>query len=158
EIRTFTLSVAGATVGVAVSAGVDVVSATTQAYIGANALVNSDLSAADPNQSVLVGAGDAFYHLAIAGRAAGGFVGDGPAVGVNVISNTTQAFIDNNAMVVNARNAISVQATGKENVVMVGFGVAGGFVGVGGAVDVLSVNNQTKAYIGDSATVYAGGD
>jgi hypothetical protein len=155
EVRTFTFSLGAGEVGVAVSAGVDVVSATTHAYIGANATVNAGSPALGGAGNVLVGAGDDFYHLAIAGSAAGGYVGVAPAVGVNVISNDTQAFIDHGATV-NAANDIVVAAGAKENVIMVGFGVAGGFVGVGGAVDVLSISNKTYASIGDSATVYAG--
>jgi hypothetical protein len=157
EIRTFTVSLAGGIVGVAVSAGVDVVNATTQAYVGNHATVNGDTSGANAAQSVLVGAGDDFYHLAVAGTIAGGLVGVAPAVGVNIIGNTTQAYIDHDATV-NALGDIVVEASGKENIVMIGFGIAAGAVGVGGAVDVLSIDNHTIASIGDSATVYAGGN
>ncbi|HET9187009.1 MAG TPA: hypothetical protein VFN80_03575, partial [Acidothermaceae bacterium] len=157
QVRTFTLSLAAGVVGVAVSAGVDVVSATTQAYIGDDAVVNGDTSAADSRQSVLVAAGNDFYHLAIAGTLAGGAVGVAPAVGVNVVTNDTEAWIGSHATV-NALNDITVAATGQENLVMVGFGIAAGVVGVGGAVDVLSISDTTHASIEDHATVYAGGD
>src|SRR5262249_30715607 len=66
EIRTFTMSLAGGEVAVSVSAGVDVVSAGTHAYIGDSAIVNGSISGASANQSVLVGAGDDFYHLTLA--------------------------------------------------------------------------------------------
>jgi len=81
-----------------------------------------------------------------------GIVGVGPAAAVNIISNTTDAYIDNNATV-NAKDDVSVIATGKENVVMIGFGVGGGLVGVGATVGVLSIGNQVYATIGNSATV-----
>jgi hypothetical protein len=157
EIRTFTMSLAGGEVAVSVSAGVDVVNANTNAYIGDSAIVNDSTVGAAAAQSVLVGAGDDFYHLALAATLAGGVVAVAPAVGVNVIANTTSASIGNSASV-NALNDVVVQATAKENVVMVGIGVSGGFVGVGGVVDVLSISNKTLANIGDSAKVYAGGD
>jgi hypothetical protein len=157
EIRTFTLSLAGGIAGVAVSAGVDISNATTKAYIGANATVNSETSGANAAQSVLVGAGDDFYHLAVAGGVGVGGVAVAPAVGVNIIDNTTEAFIGQSATV-NALGDIAVAANASENVVMIGFGVAAGGVGVGGAVDVLSIDNTTTASIGDDATVYAGGN
>ena len=49
----------------------------------------------------------------------------------------------------NALGDIAVAASGSENVVMIGFGIGAGVVGVGGAVDVLSINNTTIASIGD---------
>ena len=148
QVRTFTISLAGGTVGVAVSAGADVDNATTKAYIGDSATVNANTSGANPAQSVLVGAGDDFYHLAVAGSVAGGVVGVGPAVGVNIITNTTEAYIGQSATV-NALGDIAVAASGSENIVMIGFGIAAGVVGVGGAVDVLSITNTTIASIGD---------
>src|SRR4029077_705417 len=71
EIRTFTLSLAGGLVGVSVSAGVDVDNATTKAFIGDHAQVNTT-GTPDASQSVLVGAGEDFYHLSVAGTLAGG--------------------------------------------------------------------------------------
>ncbi len=157
EVRTFTFSLAGGIVGVAVSAGVDVVNATTKAYIGNGATVNASTASASSVQSVLVGAGDDFYHLSVAGAAAFGAVGVAPAVAVNVLTNTTNAYIGDNATV-NALNGIAIEATGKENVVMIGFGISGGLVAVGATVGVLSIDNHVLASVGDSATVYAGGD
>ncbi|HYC46066.1 MAG TPA: LEPR-XLL domain-containing protein, partial [Burkholderiales bacterium] len=157
EIRTFTFSLAAGTVGVAVSAGVSVVNATTEASIGDSAKVNESTANANAAQEVLVGAGSDFFHLAVAGTLAAGAVGVAPAVGVNVIGNTTNALIGSSA-VVNAKDDISVLATSSEDLVMIGFGIAAGAVGVGGAVDVLSIDNHTTASIGASATVFAGGD
>src|SRR5271155_2644137 len=66
-VRTAKLATESGFHGVAGAAGVDVVDATTEAYIGNNATVNgSPDPGADPAQSVLVGAGDDFYHLALA--------------------------------------------------------------------------------------------
>ncbi len=157
EIRTFTITFGAGAVGVGVSAGVDVVTADTEAYIAANAQVNASTLGANAAQSVLVGAGDDFYHLSVGIGVGVGSVGVAPAVGVNIVDNTTLASIGNNALV-NAKNDILVEASGKENVVMVGMGVAAGAVGVGAVVDVLSISNQTTASIGNSSTVHAGGD
>lgn len=154
EIRTFTITFGAGSVGIAVSAGVDVVTADTEAYVGGGAVVNATGIGAD---SVLLGAGDDFYHLSVGIGVGVGAVGIAPAVGVNVISNTTAASIGNNATV-NANNDIVVEATGSENVVMVGIGVAAGSVGVGAVVDVLSISNHTAASIGSSAIVHGGGD
>ncbi len=50
-----------------------------------------------------------------------------------------------------------VRATGSEDVLLSGTGIAGGF-GLGAAVGVLSISNQTTASIGNQARVLAGGD
>src|SRR5581483_11050983 len=105
---------------------------------------------------VLVAAGNDFYHLSLGIGVGIGSVGVAPSVGVNVISNTTSAAIDGNA-VVHAAGNVAVETAATETVVMVGMGVAAGAVGVGAVVDVLSISNQTTASIGDGATVLAGG-
>jgi hypothetical protein len=155
EIRTFTVTFGAGEVGIAVSAGVDVVKANTQAYVGNNALVNTGSGAPSAAQSVLVGAGDDFYHLSVGVGVGVGAVGVAPTVGVNVITNTTGAAINTGAKV-NAAGSIAVEATGSENIVMVGIGAAAGAVGVGAVVDVLSISNTTLASIGNSAIVHAG--
>ena len=156
EIRTFTVALGGGVVAVAISAGVDVVNAKTQAYIGANATVNTGSGAAGSGQTVLVGASDDFYHLSVGAGVAIGFVGVAPSVGVNIITDTTTAAIDGGATV-KAANDIAVEATGSENIVMIGLGIAGGGVGIGGVVDVLDINNNTSATIGASTIAHAGG-
>ncbi|HET6237314.1 MAG TPA: hypothetical protein VFE41_20495 [Acetobacteraceae bacterium] len=154
EIRTFTVTLGVGSVAVAVSAGVDVVKATTKAYVGANANVSAGPGA---TSAVMVGASDDFYHLAVGAGLAFGAVGVAPAVGVNVITDTTNASIGNGATV-KAAGGISVTATGAENILLIGVGIAAGFVGVGAVVDVLSISNQTTASIGSSASVHAGGN
>jgi hypothetical protein len=151
EIRTFTVTLGAGGVAVAVSAGVDVVKATTQAYIGASANVSAGALAG----AVMVGASDDFYHLSVGAGLAFGGVGVAPSVGVNVITDTTNASIGNGA-IVKAAAGISVIATGSENILLIGVGLAAGGVGVGAVVDVLSISNQTTASIGSSASVHAG--
>ncbi len=150
DVETFTMSAAGGAVGVAISAGVNVVNADTTAYIG-DATV-----AADAGADVHVAAGSDFHHLAVAGTLAVGVVGVAPAVGVTVVGNTTQSYIDTGATVT-AGNDVVVEAHGSEDVMLIGFGIAGGLVGIGGAVDVLSIGTTTKAWIGN-ADVSAGSD
>ena len=105
---------------------------------------------------MLVGAGEDFYNLALSAGIAAGAVAVTPAVGVNVINNTTSAFIDTGATV-NTFGDVSVIATAQENIIDIGIGLAGGAVGVGGVVDVGSITTHTTATIGDNATVLAAG-
>ena len=154
RICTFTVTLGIGSVAVAVSAGVDVVKATTDAYIGASANVTAGPGT---TASVLVGASDDFYHLSVGAGLAFGGVGVAPAVGVNVITDTTTASIGSSAKVTAAGN-ISVIANGSENILLIGVGLAAGGVGVGAVVDVLSISNQTTAAIGSSAVVHAGGN
>ncbi|MFV2069876.1 MAG: beta strand repeat-containing protein, partial [Pirellulales bacterium] len=157
DLETYTISLSGGIAGIAISAGVNVVKADTIAYIGANATVNSNTSGASSSQSVHVAAGDDFYHFALAGSLAGGVAAVSPAVGVTVLTNTTQAYVGSNATV-DALNDVSIEAHGVEDILLVGFGIAAGVVGIGGAVDVLSITNEVTAFIGSGANVSAGGD
>ena len=157
EIKTFTITFGAGKVGVAVSAGIADISATTEATIGDNAQINTVLEDDFGAQSVLVGAGSDFYHLSLGVGVAVGSVGIAPTVGVNLIRNNTIASIGTGATV-RARDDITVQASAKENVVMIGMGVAGGGIGVGAVVNVLSIDNTTSASINTAATVRANGD
>jgi len=155
DIEAFTISLAGGTVGVAISAGVNVVDTDTTAYVGDNAVINDSLTGADEDQSVHVAAGNDFYHLAVAGSVAGGVVGVGPGVDVTVLDNTTEAYIGAGASV-KAADDVTVEAHAREDLLLIGFGIGGGVVGIGGAVSVLTVDSTTKAHI--DGTVSAGGD
>jgi hypothetical protein len=163
-IRTLTIALAGGgAVGVGVAADVNVVAAHTRAFVGAGATVNSSLRGASTGQSVLVGAANDFYHLSVAGSLAiGATFGGAPAADVTVVGtaanpSTTEAFIAAGATV-NAQSNVSVAAHSTEDFLLVGFGGAGGLVGVGAAVSVLSVNNHVGSFIGAGATVFAGGN
>ena len=133
------------------------INANTNAYVGNNATVNADLTGADAQQSVLVAAGSDFYHFAIAGSAAGGLVGVAPSVGVTVLGNATHAYLGT-GVTANAKNDVAVRAHGTEDILLVGFGLAGGIVGIGGSVEVLRFDAEVTANIGSAATVMAGGD
>ncbi len=145
--------------GVAISATVNVVDTDTRAYIGAGAKLNADTSNANGSQSVHVAAGSDFYHLEVAGTLAGGVVGVSPAADVTVLDNTTEAYIGSGAAtVVNAKDDVTVEAHAREDILLIAFGIAGGVVGIGGAVNVLTIDNTTTAHIGANAHVSAGGD
>jgi hypothetical protein len=163
DIESFTISLAGGVAGIAISAGVNVVNTSTNAYIGGDARVNEVTTGAHSEQSVHVAAGNDFYHLAVAGTLAGGVVGVSPAVDVTVLNNNTSAYIGENTSttadtIVNAKNDITVEAHAREDILLIGFGIAGGVVGVGGAVNVLTINNITTAYIAGDTDIWAGGD
>ncbi|MBI1395302.1 MAG: LEPR-XLL domain-containing protein, partial [Betaproteobacteria bacterium] len=143
---------------VAVAAGVNVFDTTANAYIDDGAIVNADASNAVAGQSVLVGAGNDFYHLEVAGSlAVAAYAGVAPAVGVSAVSLRTLASIGNGALV-DARNDVTVNAHATENLLLVSAGIGGGVAGIGGAVSVPVIDDTTQASIGSGATVSAGGD
>ncbi|MCA9137711.1 MAG: hypothetical protein KDB00_13160, partial [Planctomycetales bacterium] len=156
DIETYTISLAGGIVGVAISAGVNVINTNTNSYVGSGATINDSTTGANAAQDVIVASGNDFYHFALAGTLAAGVVGVAPAVGVTVLSNTTVAEIRDGATV-NAIDDVNVKAGASEDILLVGFGLAGGLVGIGGSVDVLSIDNTTQALVG-AATVSVGGD
>ncbi|HEX5500744.1 MAG TPA: hypothetical protein VFX03_16020, partial [Thermomicrobiales bacterium] len=157
DIESYSVGVAvGGTAAVAVAASVNVVTTDTQAYVADGAHVNESTAGADSLQDVHVVAGNDFRHIAASvGVAASGTAAVAPGVDVTVLSNTTTASIDANAHV-NAKRDVVVAANASEDIILVGAGVAGGTVGVGGAVSVLVVDNHTTAEIAGAVT--AGGN
>src|SRR5205823_1052571 len=131
DISTFTISIAGGTAGVAISAGVNVVNTHTTAFIGDNATVNADTAGANSAQSVHVAAGNDFTHLAVAGTLGVGEVGVSPA------------------------GDVLVYATDDSQMTVISGALAGGFVGVGASVGVTVIHKDTRAFIGDGAHVDA---
>jgi hypothetical protein len=101
--------------------------------------------------------------VAVAGGA-GLFVGLAGSVAVTVIHATTRAFIG--AAVINdptgvspgAAQDVSVGAADFSRIHTVVPSVSAGFVGLGGAINVGDVNNDTRAYIGSGANVHAQGN
>ena len=117
---------------------------------------------------MLVGAGDNFYQLGIAGAiAVSGSVSAAPGADVRVVTNNTYAYISSQALV-NAKKDVVVAANASELILSIAAGAAAsGEVSVGGAVAVTLLNDHTYAYIGDpsstatsadSTTVNAGGN
>ena len=102
-------------------------------------------------------------NLVVAGGA--GFVGVSGAVGVTLIGSNTTAFIGHNAQINQVGNAsaaasqsVYVNASNDVHVTSFVGAIAGGFVGVGGAVAVGSLKNNTKAEIQSGAHVAARND
>ena len=167
ESYTVSASVAGSA-AVAISAGVNVIDNDTRAYIGQDAKVNEDTSTGNNLQSVEVAAGSDFAHVSFAGSlAVAGGAGVAPAASVTVLSNTTEAYIGWDGATqnpqtanatANAKNDVIVEAHQNEAILLVGVGFGGGTVGIGAGVDVLSIDNDTRAAIGPNSNVFAGGD
>jgi hypothetical protein len=88
DLETYSLAAGGGTVGVAVSGAINILDTTTRAFVGANASVNASLVGAHGDQSVRIGAGNDFHHVAVTAAAAGGFVGVAPGVDVTVTDAT----------------------------------------------------------------------
>lgn len=142
----------GGSIGLSLAGSVNVHTTDTRAYIGDRATINIDASgltvAGNAEQSVIVAAGNDHYHLGVGGAiAGGGGAGVGPGVDIAVISNTTNAHIGKSAQVRVARD-VQVSANATEEFLSIAVGAAGGgAVGLGAAVSVITLNNQTHAYI-----------
>ncbi len=157
DINTFAVALGAGTAGIGIGSATNVVTTVTNASIGAGASVNADTSTGGAGQSVLVGAGDDFSHVALAGALGFGTVGVAPGVDVTVLSHDTGASINGGASV-KAKDDVVVQANNQDHLLLISAGIAAGTVGVGGAVNVLVLDNHTAASIGALAAVSAGGD
>ncbi len=159
DLESVALSGGGAgTVAVNIGGSVDVSSNETRAFVDSGASINAHTPDAGAGQSVLVAAGNDFYHMGMALIAAGGGAGSGaPGADVAVVRNDTEAYIGDGAEV-HALADVTLRANALEHILSVSAGIAGsGTVSVGGAVSVISLNDVTQAYIGSGATVDAGG-
>ena len=169
--------------GVGGSVGLVLLDKTTDATIGAGAHVDA-LGAGSGVSGVIDGtmAGGGFGTKAVHGvvvqaqsdesllhiiaAASGGFyAGVAGAVGVAMLTSDTSALIDNNAAInqadpqnANASQGVYVTASNNVSVQSYVVGVAGGFVGAAGAVDVGTLNNNTAAEIRSGTAVRAAGD
>ena len=146
----------GGLVGVAANADVTVANINTSAYVDDGALVNA-------KGVVEVSARSHQDLLSLAFSLGAGFVGVSQPVSVLTLNTSTHAYIGNNATSdaagakVDAGGSVLVSATDDtDNFVIVG-SVAGGAVGVGGALTVLIVDKDTGASVGDHASVEARG-
>ncbi len=166
DIETIAATGGGAgSVAVNVSGSVNVVTNETSAYVANGAQVNADNANAGENQSVLVAAGNDYYDLGLApALSISGVVSVTPAADVTVLKNTTEAYIGDRALV-NTQADVDVLAHAREDIFSIGAGASvSGNVAVGGAASVVTIDNTTRAFIGDQniadgagATVNAGG-
>ena len=150
---------ASGTASVQLSAAIHVMTTDTQAWVGNGANVNQGTTGEDAAQSVLVAAGNDYAHIGVAGGvAASGVAAITPGLEIGVILNTVKAYVDANANV-DAMKDVDVRARSTEDVLAISIAIAAsGLVGVGGAVTVVVIDNETYAYVGDGARVLAGGN
>jgi hypothetical protein len=97
---------------------VNVVTATTDAFIGRAALVNADNTGAAPWQSVTVAAGGRFRQLMVGAAVGGGMAGVAVNAAVDVVTLHTRATIGD-AAVVRAADSVLLNAQGSEDITAV---------------------------------------
>ena len=130
--------------GLAGAVTVNIVGATTKAYIGAGALINQNLTGADLSQSVSVAAADTATLRGIDGALAGtnvSFLVGALAGGVDVgiIRNQTSAYIDTGAQV-HANANVDVFALAYKSGDSLAISAAIGNVGIAGSVSVYLID------------------
>ncbi|MDU4960065.1 MAG: filamentous hemagglutinin N-terminal domain-containing protein [Sporomusaceae bacterium] len=149
----------GGNAGVGLGNDTSVRTANTEAYIARAAKVM-----AQKDIAVTANAAESIFSVAVAG-AAGLNAGVAGALSVNVIDNTTKAYIEDadkdvDKAVVKAGNNVRIAARDDTSLAVmdggVGFAILGG--GVGGSVNVAVINKDTQAYVGDRAEVEALGN
>lgn len=156
---TIAVGAAGAAQGAGVGASVNVATIESDVLttIGDRTTVNATNTNPDARQSVRLRADHEIDTLSIAGGAGGSTVaGVGAAIDIAVIQRNVRATIGNDA-VVNARDAVDVQAHSEEDAISIVFGIGIATTGVGVAASVSTVNvaGDTAARIGDRTKVNA---
>jgi hypothetical protein len=170
----------GGSVGVGASAATNVFRNTTRASLGDDTSANTTGTTLDTEGAVTATANaeNRSVTVVIAGGAAGS-VGVGAGVAVDIVDNTTSAYIAGNSHVntgsfPNGSNvstaatlpnafgvaqSVSVAATDRSHLITAA-GVAGigGSVGVGAGIVLGLIDKDTSAYIGSGATVNSAGN
>ena len=158
KIVTVTIAIAGAgAAGVTGAVATNVLTNTTEAYIGSGAHINENNDAAGAEQTVSVGAYNNTNVLMIEGSIGGaGAAGVSGSFNVAVIENATHAYAGG---VIKAKAGISVIASSKQDVTVITANVSGaGGAGVGGAAGVIVIDGETLAYILVGSDISAGTD
>ncbi len=98
----------------------------------------------------------------LSASAGGGFVGVAGGVGVTLLKATTKAFIAGSSRInvdematANSRQSVNVSAVDDFKSLTIAGGVAGGFVGVAGGIDIGVANSSVQSYIGNGSIVRA---
>jgi len=145
-------TVAGAgAAGVSGSANTAIVTKTTTATVGDDTIINA-------GGGVAVNASSAEDMTLITANVSGaGAAGVGGAVGVGVVSNTTQALLGQRVMLDSGGNMLV--AASSDSVVEIDTisGAGGGVAGVSGAVSVAVITNDTTAAVGDDSELDVSG-
>ena len=134
--------------GVAGSIAVNLISTTTDAYIGKstdknskNSKINLDNSFATELQDVIINAENQGSIDSNVGSLGGGAVGAGVSVDVGRIANVTSAYIGD-GVEANAKRQLNVTATGTQIADSGVVALAGGLVGIQGSVAVYNIGSQ----------------
>jgi len=154
EIWTLSVGAAGAKkTAIAGSVSINVISNTIDAHISGGADI-------DTAGDVLVIASDESMIKSLAGQAAISLGGNsiGAAVGVNIITNTVKAYIDNSNVDTTASGNIIVQADENATIHSISAGIEGskGW-SLGGSISVNILTNTVKAYLTGSKSINADG-
>ena len=131
------ITAGGGFVGVSTAVEVEVLTATTLAYIGDGAQINLALGAGG-SQDVNVTAVARTKAFSFAGGIGAGLVGVGGAVDIGVMRLSTQAWIGDGSTV-HAADDVDVNALAIKDIVTLALSIGGGFVGVSGSVSVWTV-------------------
>jgi filamentous hemagglutinin family protein len=155
KIVTAAIGVAGAgAAGVTGTATADVIVSQTEARIGDGARINQS-GAVTPGSDVRVRAADNSLVVMASGTvAAGGVAGVSGSANVAVIAKETHATVGDADV---KAHDVKIDAAGREDVYVIDANVSGGAAGVGGAVGVAVVTNDTRAGIAAGATLDATG-
>ncbi|MGC6476026.1 MAG: leukotoxin LktA family filamentous adhesin, partial [Parvibaculales bacterium] len=138
----------GSTAGVAGTAAVGVMVNDTKAWIDGNAAAQNDLTVrADADSDLIQIAG---------GIGGGSTAGIGASFGVAYVKNTTEAYIDDDAVTNASGDTLVTANTGENSVAAVIAGGIGGTVGVAVSAGIKIHESNTRAYIKGSVNQDAG--
>ncbi|MGH7419773.1 MAG: hypothetical protein ACREKB_18530, partial [Candidatus Rokuibacteriota bacterium] len=159
----------GQKAGIGAAVAVNVITVTTLAFIGAGARIDgSEALSLSADSSLTPLDGDLPLDpmsVAAGAGASSGKVGIGGSVVVNVFLLETQAYIDDGALVntlaaPGTNQGVSVHAEDVTRIVSGagGLGAATEQLGLGAGIDVAVLDKETRAFIGQNATVKADRD
>jgi len=155
KIISTTIAIAGAGgVGATGATAVNVLTATTEAFIGDGAVINSSVDGASGEQTVLVKAASNALVVMTAGTfGGGGLVGASGSFNIGIISNVTKAHAGGT---IQAAQDIEIRAFSNEDLqVHTINGSFGGLAGTGAAVSAGIVDGETLAYVHKNADLAA---
>ena len=169
-----TVAIAGGYVGVGAAVGVAVMNKKVEAYLGGSGAVTAlaqgsaigGISDGTVNaggfgrknfSGVIVRADSSEDIFGLVPAVAGGFVGVAGGVSVTLLTVLVKAFIGGGGTV-DSSGGVNVSATDRFKSLTIAGGIAGGFVGVAGGVDIGVANNSVQAVLGAGLTLTASGD
>lgn len=140
DINTVTVSASGGGVGIAGGVAVKILKSETTAFIGENTQVNPTLGAS--TQNVTVSAEDTSKLSGVSGGGAIGAYAVGAVADVNIIRNTTAAYVGDSAHV-NAGGDVVLSATSSKDVQASAIAASGGLSGgIAGSVSLAIVGAE----------------